>query len=296
MFHVTGGFMSFKIAGQRGEDPGAAQIVEHSSHGGLLATILSAFALVISGLSYYESSLKTADLTVYVPPMIHYARDGSADVFNVPVTIANDGAKNGTVLTMELEVENLRPDAETKLRRFHSAFLGDWPKDDKTPNRSFAPLSIPGHGTFTETVRFYPMDDSNNFVVDDKGDYRFTLKLAVAKSASALDALGQSEPAALVFELNLPYLAVQHLAFRNGTQAMFSKTWKPASSADAGAAEPATGAAPADEARHPSDAKPPQAAPAPEQTAPQKIEIIPEKPAPPPPATPKAAAPKPQQR
>ncbi len=125
--------MSFKIAGQRGEDPGAAQIVEHSGHGGLFATILSAFALVISGLSYYESSLKTADLTVYVPPMIHYARDGSADVFNIPITIANDGAKNGTVLTMELEVENLRADAETKTRRFHSAFLGDWPKDDKTP-------------------------------------------------------------------------------------------------------------------------------------------------------------------
>ena len=282
--------MSFKIGGQRGEDPGAAQIVEHSSHGGLLATILSAFALVISGLSYYESSLKTADLTVYVPPMIHYARDGSADVFNIPITIANDGAKNGTVLTMELEVENLRPDAETKLRRFHSAFLGDWPKDDKQPNRSFAPLSIPGHGTFTETVRFYPTDDKNNFVVDDKGDYRFTLKLAVAKSASALDALGGSTPAPLVFELNLPYLAIQHIAFRNGTLAMFSKTWRPASSADAAAAEGASEAPPAGETAPPADGQPSEPAEPPqEQAAPQKIEIIPETPAPPPPAQPKPA-------
>lgn len=291
--------MSFKIAGQGG-DPGAAHIVEHASHGGLLATILSAFALVISGLSYYESSLKTADLTVYVPPMIHYARDGSADVFNIPITIANDGAKNGTVLTMELEVENLRADAETRLRRFHSAFLGDWPKDDKTPNRSFAPLSIPGHGTFTETVRFYPMDDSNNFVVDDKGDYRFTLKLAVAETAGTFDVLGKSVPAPLVFELNLPYLAVQHLAFRNGTQAMFSKTWKPATSAASVTDGPAadTDAPPAADPGAPSTPAEPQQAPKEEQAPPaaQKIEIIPEKPTPPPPAQPKTAQPKPAQR
>ena len=288
--------MSFKIGGQRGEDPGAAHIVEHASHGGLLATILSAFALVISGLSYYESSLRTADLSVYVPPMIHYARDGSADVFNIPITIANDGAKNGTVLTMELNVENLRADAETKSRRFHSAFLGDWPKDDKVPNRSFAPLSIPGHGTFTETVRFYPMDDSNGFVVDDKGDYRFTLKLTVAKAASALDAWGGKDPTPIVFELNLPYLAVQHLAFRNGTQAMFSKTWKPATSMEAAPAEQQE-AVPAEEA--PAEAAPPaqpderksQAETPP--PANQKIEIIPETPTPPPPAPPKSAGSKP---
>ncbi len=125
------------------------------------------------------------------------------------------------------------------------------------------------------------MDDSNNFVVDDKGDYRFTLKLAVATSAGALDALGGSAPAPLVFDLNLPYLAVQHLAFRNGTQAMFSKTWKPASSADAGvsktgAEEPTAGEA----------AAPEPAAPTQEQAAPQIIEVIPEKPTPPPPAQP----------
>lgn len=286
--------MSFKIGGLRGEDPGAAHIVEHASHGGLLATILSAFALVISGLSYYESSLRTADLSVYVPPMIHYARDGGADVFNIPITIANDGAKNGTVLTMELGVENLRADAEIKSRRFHSAFLGDWPKDEKVPNRSFAPLSIPGHGTFTETVRFYPMDDSNGFVVDDKGDYRFTLKLTVAKAASALDAWGGKDPAPMVFELNLPYLAVQHLAFRNGTQAMFSKTWKPATSMEASPAEQQE-TAPAEEALPDTapPAQPEQPKSQAEPPASQKIEIIPDTPAPPPPVPPKSAGSKP---
>ena len=90
-------------------------------------------------------------------------------------------ARNGTVLTMELDVQNLNPNAEKKTAKFHSAFLGDYLHDDTTVSRSFAPLSIPGHGTFTETVRFYPMDVGLPYVVDDKGDYRFTLKLVTAK-------------------------------------------------------------------------------------------------------------------
>ena len=69
-------------------DFGTNQAVEHAvsgGHGGAFATVLSAVALFFSGLSYYDSSLASADLTVYVPPMVHYARDG-ADVFNVPIT------------------------------------------------------------------------------------------------------------------------------------------------------------------------------------------------------------------
>ncbi len=226
--------MAFKIGGaHRAEDVGAAHVVEHGSHGGLLATILSGFALVISGLSYYESTMKGAELSVYVPPMIHYARDGDSDVFNVPITIANDGARNGTVLNMELEVENLRSDAPKKKARFHSAFIGEFPRDDKALNRSFAPLSISGHGTFTETVRFYPMDTNPlPFVVDDKGDYRFTLNVMTAKAESPglLEAVLRTDPKPLSFELTLPFLSGQHLTFRRGTIAMYNKNWNPAAS------------------------------------------------------------------
>jgi hypothetical protein len=119
--------MAFKSeATNDGRQLDAARLSEHGSHGGLLATLLSAVALGFSGFTYYDSSLKTADLTVYVPPMIHYGRDGEADVFNIPITIANEGARTGTVLTMELD-ENLKPNAEKKTAKFHSAFLGDYP-------------------------------------------------------------------------------------------------------------------------------------------------------------------------
>lgn len=217
---------------------GPSQTVEHGSHGGTFATILSAVALCFSGLAYYDSTFKSPDLSVFVPAMIHYARDGDADVFNVPITIANDGARAGTVLMLELDVENLRATAEKKTARFHSAFLGEYPRDANTVSRSFAPLSIPGHGTFTETVRFYPMDNALPFLVDDGGDYRFTLTLTTAKpqDPGISDRLFASAPEPLVFELNLPYLAVQHLAFRNGTQAMFNKDWKAAVSTKTDAA------------------------------------------------------------
>lgn len=210
--------------------PSAARLVEHGSHGGFFATLLSAVALVFSGFSYYDSNMRSADLTVYVPPMIHYGRDGEADVFNIPITIANEGARSGTVLTMELDVENLNANAEKKSARFHSAFLGDFPRDDAALGHSFAPLSIAGHGTFSDTVRFYPMDIGLPYVVNDKGDYRFTLKLVTAKARNPdyIEKYWLSEPKPLVFELNLPGLAEQYLSQQHGTQAMFNKTWQPA--------------------------------------------------------------------
>jgi hypothetical protein len=259
--------MAFKSeATNGGRELDAARLSEHGSHGGLLATLLSAVALGFSGFTYYDSSLKTADLTVYVPPMIHYGRDGEADVFNIPITIANEGARTGTVLTMELDVENLNPNAEKKTAKFHSAFLGDYPHDDTTVSRSFAPLSIPGHGTFTETVRFYPMDIALPYVVDDKGDYRLTLKLVVAKSRDPdfIEQYWLSEPKPLTFEATLPGLAEQYLSQQHGTQAMFNKNWQPAVSAPS---EPARRALPESAAAPPNSELQPAAAP--QQAAPK---------------------------
>ncbi len=226
--------MTSKIGGTLG-DAATGHAIEHGMHGGLLATVLSAIALLFSGVSYYESSLRAPELTVFVPPMIHYARDGDNDVFNIPITITNDGAKSGTVLNMELLAENLRAGTERKTARFHSAFVGEWNSKDDSINRSFAPISIGGNQTFSETVRFYPMDDPLPFLVDDKGDYRLTLKLHTAERQGDgfLSKLVGSKTEPLTFALTLPFISFQHLAFRRGTIAMFNKDWKPAVSATA---------------------------------------------------------------
>jgi hypothetical protein len=219
--------MALRSQARHGGAISAAETVKAGSHGGLFATGISAVALAFSGLSYYESSLASADLTVYVPPMVHYARDG-ADVFNVPITISNDGARAGTVLSMTLNVENLDPAAERKSVLFRSVFLGDYPRDDKTPLRSFAPMSVPGHGSITETVRFYNMGEMLPMLVIDKGDFRFTLTVNMAKTGGMLEGLLHTDPKPLTFELNLPYFAVQRVAFQNGTIGMYNKDWSPA--------------------------------------------------------------------
>ena len=267
-----------------GGDLGPAQIAEHGGHGGLLATLVSGIALIFSGLSYYESSMKRADLEVYVPPMIHYARDGDNDVFNIPITIANDGARSGLVLGMELEVENPKPSAPEKKKSFHSIFIGEYPRDDNTVSRSFAPLSIAGHGTFSETVRFYPSGKQLPFVVDDAGEFHFTLKLLTAKPANPnfIDSWWRTEPEPITFTLTLPYLSVQHLTFRHGTVAMYNKNWQAAVSSST---EPA-----AISRKMPKpelDEKP--AEPPPPKTPEQKTETTPPPPAPAKPATPALA-------
>jgi hypothetical protein len=227
------------IPGKKHEDTGRTHAADHGAqHGGMFATLLSAIALLFSGFTYYESSLKTAALNVFVPPMIHYARDGDNDVFNIPITINNEGARSGTVLNMELVAENLRPGADRKSARYHSAFVGEWPRGENAVLRAFAPISIGGNSSFSETIRFYPMDDPLPFLVDDKGSYRFTLKLHTAEpqNPDPIERFMGSKPEPLTFELTLPFISFQHLSFRRGTIAMFNKDWKPAVST---ATEPA---------------------------------------------------------
>ena len=210
--------MTMNKAPQRLTDDGSnANIAETGGHGGRLATILSALALCFSGLSFYESAWKTANLEVFVPPVVYLARDGETEVFAVPVTIANDGARTATVLSLELEAENLKSGAEPKTKRYYSAFLGEHPHLPEGPNRSFAPLSILGKSTFTETVRFYTTGDVLPRLIEDKGDYRFTLKL---------DTAGAAAPQPLVFERILPWYSDQQLSFRRAVIGMNDKDWK----------------------------------------------------------------------
>jgi hypothetical protein len=211
--------------------PGASEgtlssVVVNSGYGGLHATILSAFALVLSAFSLYEASFKTADLETYVPPVIQYARDGGGDieVFVVPITVTNSGARTGTVLSMELNVENLKT---KQTKRYYSALLGEHQVDDNAPNRSFAPLSIAGHNTFSDTVRFYPVGNPLPHLADDAGDFRFTLNLITALPAKPdlIDRVLSKKPPPVAFERTLPWISDQQLGSRRITISMPEKGW-----------------------------------------------------------------------
>jgi hypothetical protein len=221
------------------DDRALASLTAAIGYGGLQATIVSALALIISGFSLYESSFKTADIEIYVPPVIQYARDGGGDteVFVVPITITNSGAQTGTVLSMELNVEDLKTHT---VKRFYSAFLGEHQVDADAANRSFAPLSIPGHGTFTDTVRFYPVGNPFPKIADDAGDFKFTLSLVTAAPSrpDVIERLLSAKVEPISFERTLPWISEQQLGSRRITISMPEKGWT-AMPATPAAAEPA---------------------------------------------------------
>jgi hypothetical protein len=221
-------------------DAGTQAGVSEAFHGGRSATLLSGIALLFSGLSYYESAMKQAELEVYVPPVIQYARDGDAEVLAVPITIANNGSNTGTVLAMEIVAANPKAEGEqVKEKTFYSAFMGEHPKNPDAPNRAFAPISVPGRASYTETVRFYPQGSYFPKLIDDAGEFQFALKLRVATppNPSWFDSLLRpGAPAQLVFTRKLPFISHQHLEFRRGTISMHAPDWTPAT---ANATEPA---------------------------------------------------------
>ena len=234
--HTTGETRMTLLQSLRTGDDGAANLAEGASHAsGWLANLLSGAAFLFSGASFYMSALQQADLEVFVPPVLQYGRDGGGDVdvFALPVTIANGGANTGTVLAMELVVENPTQGAEPKSKTFYSAFIGEHPKNPDTPNKTFAPISVPGRATYSETIRFYPQGNPLPKVIKDAGEFKFTLKVIVAEpgSPSIVDRIFRvAAPEPLQFERRLPFISEQHLGFRRGTISMHAKDWKPMSS------------------------------------------------------------------
>jgi hypothetical protein len=203
----------------------AVEVVKRGSRSGGLSTAFSAVAVAASCVSVYVSTLQAAQLEVYLPPVFVYYMDGGGENFTIPISIANGGARSGTVISMELEVHN--PKANVT-QRFYSAYLGEHPKMQTTPNvRQFVPMAVLGQAVQSETVRFYPVapPDTNEMskrVVQGPGDYNFRLKINTAAPAepSLLDWLqGRAQPAPVSVQMNLPVLDLRNLL------QMRSKDW-----------------------------------------------------------------------
>ena len=149
----------------------AAHAVHHSHS--WVTTVVSAVALLFSAYSLWETSLKQADLRVYATGAITYERDLTADEFlqptggfevlAVPVTIANSGARDGAVLSLQLEVNNPKTGLGARFEATYTAeaayFANTGAKRPKTP---FSALVIPGRAAWTGTVLFYPVSYSND--------------------------------------------------------------------------------------------------------------------------------------
>src|SRR5262245_54634464 len=154
-------------------------------HMSLLSDIGAGAAVVVSVYSLWQTTLKRASLKVFVSPVIRYAspyQNSNFEVFAIPVTITNEGARTGTVMSMDLVVRSPERDL---LKRFYSADVGPW-SIEKARNgdfRPFAPIVLAGRASHSDTVLFHARRDEQVMqIVEKEGRYEFMLVLQAALS------------------------------------------------------------------------------------------------------------------
>ena len=209
----------------RGGDP--AEIATHGLgglEGGKLAAVLSLFALLMSAYSLWETSLKQADVQIFVPPVIQYSapyQNSNFEMIAVPVTLTNEGARTATVLSMELAVTDPRT---KQTKRFYAADFGRWTMERTRTGayEPFAPLSLAGRSSRTESVLFYTRGDDQKpaQLIEAVGPYTFELIFDVAES--------RSKPT-VKFDRSLLYYDAR--AFTERTLPMYSADWQSSSNA-----------------------------------------------------------------
>ncbi|MEO0620336.1 MAG: hypothetical protein AAFZ01_13775, partial [Pseudomonadota bacterium] len=177
-----------------------------SGSAGVATALLSAFALIFSGLSLYETVLKRATLRIFVPPVVHYGRGpgGDRELFAVPVTIANHGARDAAITGITMQVRALDESGAPKPGESAKLFFAAWFIDaaffarskgynratkaferNPRPKRPFAPIAVAGRSAYTGTILFNVVGNTFPVAVSEAGTYELTLRLATDLDESA---------------------------------------------------------------------------------------------------------------
>jgi len=173
---------------------------KRSAATGWVTTVFSAVALLFSAYSLWESRLKQSDLRVFVPAVIEYSspyQNSNFEAIVIPVTISNEGARTGTVLSLELDVTDPKTN---QTKRFYAANFGRWTME-RTRNsdyQPFAPIALAGYTSRTETVQFYTRGEEEKppQMIRQPQAYRFLLTLRDVANA-------QRGPTTVSFEREL---------------------------------------------------------------------------------------------
>ncbi|MEL7049158.1 MAG: hypothetical protein AAFO75_09405 [Pseudomonadota bacterium] len=220
---------------------------------GLLTGVASAVALVFSAISIYHSVLKQPELRFYVSPVLHYTRDAreNNEVFAVPMTIANHGARDGTVLDVELTARSLEGGPS---KVFYSAYQvdgsffvkpGGFDREKRQfervdrPKQPFAPISIAGRSSFSGTLLFYTKGEAFPKIVSGSGTFEIELRLRTRldDSLGALDQWLAKPPNDVRKTVKLGYFSESN-AKRGNTYRLIDTDWRAAAKSDAQAEEP----------------------------------------------------------
>lgn len=197
-------------------------------------------AVGFSAFSLWETRLKAPDLRMFVPPVIEYAapcQNCNFEVLGIPITIANEGARAGTVLSLELAVTDPKTN-QTKL--FYSANFGRWTPERARTNayQAFAPIVLSGYSSKTETVLFYTRGEEQQppQIIRETQSYQFTLKLeqAVVQDLGPVDRMLVRGPVSISFERVLRQYDAR--AFNTGSLQLYAADWRPTVSGKQGSA------------------------------------------------------------
>jgi len=180
--------------------------------GNWIAAAASGLALIGSAVSLWETALKQPQITFYVSENIQYTRDpfGSFEVLAVPITIVNSGARDGAVLSLQLDVKNVTTD---RTERFRSAYTADaqyfGSREDfaariKRPKAPFAPLSIAGRSAFTGTILFYRPGGGEKQLIEASSALEMTLTLVIPPPNNQLDKMLAALPNPVTVKAMVP--------------------------------------------------------------------------------------------
>lgn len=189
----------------------ARDTARHAGRSGWMTAAVSGMALLASGVSLWESTLKQPDLKVYVTDNLSYTRDpwGGYEVIAVPLTIANGGARDGAVIALTLDVTTAAGKTESFLSSYSADASYFGTSDDVTarrrrPKLPFAPLSIAGKGAYSGTLLFYPAEGREVKLVEPKTRIDLTLKLATPNPDGVIDRALGKQPAAIRLAAEVP--------------------------------------------------------------------------------------------
>jgi len=207
--------------------------------------MISTVALMISVYTLWENSLKRADLQVFVPPVVQYSapyQNSNFEVLAIPLTIANEGAQTGTVLSIALDVTD---PATQVTKHFYSADFGRWTMEKTRSGayQPFAPISLEGRARRTDTVLFYTRSEQEkpDQIIREPATYRFRLTLDEDRTEGSgwldrmvrrigwLDRWLHPAPTSVHFERELRFYDAR--AFNNGTLPMYDVSWRSATNA-----------------------------------------------------------------
>jgi len=187
------------------------------SEGGRAAAIGSVVAVLFSGFSLWETSLKQADISVYVTDAVSYTRDhahedaafqaGGYEVLAVPVTIANGGARDGAILSLQLDAKDPETGHTARLNAAYTADATYFAAREQTirPQAPFTALVIAGRSVWSGTILFYSEDyKAERLVTKAKGKVEATLKLVTSGPTGWLDRMLVTPVPPVTLSLEVP--------------------------------------------------------------------------------------------